>query len=82
MCVCVPGIFVSTIALPKRLPSGEAEKMQRAIQSFLVLREFIYTMLNKKDNCLPLKEDLLPTVRVKDTITVGTSARTVSYMFA
>eukprot|EP01119_Soliformovum_irregulare_P014909 TRINITY_DN4131_c0_g1_i1.p1 TRINITY_DN4131_c0_g1~~TRINITY_DN4131_c0_g1_i1.p1 ORF type:complete len:976 (-),score=250.71 TRINITY_DN4131_c0_g1_i1:40-2967(-) len=48
---------LSGVALPKRFPSGEAENVQKAIQGFLVLREFKYTMLRKKDDFLPLQEE-------------------------
>ena len=56
----------SGIPLAKRIPYGEAEKIQKAVLVFLVLREFHYTILRIKDDRLPLKEDFL-FVKVKDT---------------
>jgi len=65
---------MSGFALSKRLPSGEAEKTQKAVQMFLVLREFTYTMLKKKDDRLPFKEDSMPTLKAKDVYTLPTDA--------
>jgi len=63
---------MSGIALSKRLPSGEAEKIQKAVQAFLVLRELKYTMLKQKDDRLPFREDPIPTLKAKDVYTFPT----------
>jgi len=63
---------MSGFALSKRLPSGQAEKIQKAVQIFLVLREFRYTMLKVKDDRLPLKEDPVPPMKPKDLYTFPT----------
>lgn len=57
---------LSGFTLSKRLPSGQAEKIQKAIQIFLVLREFRYTMLKIKDDRLPLKEEPVLPMKPKD----------------
>eukprot|EP01118_Nematostelium_gracile_P002208 TRINITY_DN12439_c0_g1_i1.p1 TRINITY_DN12439_c0_g1~~TRINITY_DN12439_c0_g1_i1.p1 ORF type:complete len:276 (-),score=49.44 TRINITY_DN12439_c0_g1_i1:4-786(-) len=64
---------LSGIALSKRLPSGEAEKIQKAVQAFLVLRELKYTLLKRKDDKLPFREVYMPSLRTKDTFTFPTS---------
>ncbi|PRP81025.1 hypothetical protein PROFUN_11177 [Planoprotostelium fungivorum] len=64
---------VAGIGLSKRLPSGEAERMQKNIQSFLAIREFYYTMLNQKDDAIPLKE--LPSAQVKLKEVIGLEGR-------
>jgi hypothetical protein len=56
----------SGIALSKRMPSGEAERIQKAVQAFVVLREFQYAVSHRKDERLPLKEENFPMVRMKE----------------
>jgi len=63
---------MSGIALSKRLPSGEAEKIQKAVQAFLVLRELKYAMLKTKDDRLPFREDPVPSLKPKDVYTFPT----------
>jgi hypothetical protein len=53
------------------MPSGEAEKVQKAVQAFLVLRELKYTMLNKKDDMLPLKEYVDHCLKPRETFNYG-----------
>lgn len=68
-----PPLFPPSVghtALAKRLPSGSAEKTQKAIQDFLVIREFKYTMLRYKDHGLPLKEQRNP-FNVHDLFSMG-----------
>jgi len=57
---------MSGIALSKRLPSGEAEKIQKSVQAFLVLRELKYAVLKTKDDRLPFREDPVPSLKPKD----------------
>jgi len=59
---------LSGIELSKRLPSGEAEITQKSIQSFLVLRELIYTLEQKKDDMLPLKETPISSFNTKSVV--------------
>lgn len=67
----VPTTPMSGLALPKRLPSGEAEKTQRAIQNFIVLRELKFSIHKIRDDFLPLKEEPVPSIRSKDIINLG-----------
>jgi hypothetical protein len=64
----VSGTPMSRLDLSRRLPSGEAEKTQKAIQQFLVLRELKYTLLRKKDDLLLTIQmgPLLPILQPKD----------------
>jgi len=61
---------LSGIALSRRLPSGGSEQIQQCVQRFLVLRELKYTMLNNKDDGLPLREHFA-NFKPKDTISLG-----------
>ncbi|GAM21024.1 hypothetical protein SAMD00019534_041990, partial [Acytostelium subglobosum LB1] len=68
----VPDTPVPRLPLSRRLPSGDQERTQRAIQQFLVLRELKYTLLRRKDSMLPLKQPQVPMVREKDLFNLNT----------
>eukprot|EP01113_Clastostelium_recurvatum_P026884 TRINITY_DN3230_c0_g1_i1.p1 TRINITY_DN3230_c0_g1~~TRINITY_DN3230_c0_g1_i1.p1 ORF type:complete len:1403 (-),score=398.80 TRINITY_DN3230_c0_g1_i1:605-4813(-) len=70
----VSGTSGSRLDLTRRLPSGEAEKTQKAIQQFLVLRELKYALLRKRDDQLPLKEPPPPSISAKDQVTINISS--------
>lgn len=76
----VSGTSMSRLDLTRRLPSGEAEKTQKAIQQYLVLRELKYrrkysynfnliddkryAILHKKDDTLEKIKQHTPTLSV------------------
>jgi hypothetical protein len=43
---------LSGISLNKRLPSGQTEKIQKAIQDFLIIRDLKFSLLKKTDHYL------------------------------
>jgi protein CLEC16A len=69
----VSGTPMSRLDLSRRLPSGEQEKTQKAIQQFLVLRELKCTLLCRKDTLLQLKPVTLPTLPPKDPFVLETA---------
>eukprot|EP01133_Synstelium_polycarpum_P006690 gene6690-7780_t len=77
----IPHTPISRLALSRRLPSGEAEKTQKAIQQFLVLRELKFTLLRKKDTMLPLKQPHIPIVREKDLFNLDTDNFDIIYYY-
>ncbi|GAM27116.1 hypothetical protein SAMD00019534_102910 [Acytostelium subglobosum LB1] len=77
----VPETPTSRLSLAKRLPSGEVEMTQKAIQQFLVLRELKYTLLRRKDTMLPLKQPQIPIVREKDLFNLDTDNFDIIYYY-
>ncbi|EGG23042.1 armadillo-like helical domain-containing protein [Cavenderia fasciculata] len=69
----VPERPISRLSLARRLPSGEVEKTQKAIQQFLVLREMKYTLLRKREKLLPIKQPQYPMVREKEHFRIDMS---------
>eukprot|EP01132_Coremiostelium_polycephalum_P003787 gene3787-4712_t len=67
------------LSLPRRLPSGESEKTQKAIQQFLVLRELKYTLLRRKDNSLPLRQPSIPHIKENDLFNLDTDSFDIIY---
>jgi len=52
---------VSRVKLPKRLPSGEAEKVQKTVHILFIFRRFYFKEIaHEKDNLLPLEGMPLP----------------------
>eukprot|EP00027_Filamoeba_sp_ATCC50430_P003895 CAMPEP_0168555990 /NCGR_PEP_ID=MMETSP0413-20121227/8640_1 /TAXON_ID=136452 /ORGANISM="Filamoeba nolandi, Strain NC-AS-23-1" /LENGTH=636 /DNA_ID=CAMNT_0008586899 /DNA_START=298 /DNA_END=2208 /DNA_ORIENTATION=+ len=65
---------MSGVNLTKRLPGTDSEKMQKAIQEFLVIRELKFALSNTIDSLLPLKPDPVPPINIKDHITLNGNA--------
>eukprot|EP00026_Physarum_polycephalum_P000473 Phypoly_transcript_00474.p1 GENE.Phypoly_transcript_00474~~Phypoly_transcript_00474.p1 ORF type:complete len:1464 (+),score=272.40 Phypoly_transcript_00474:155-4546(+) len=79
----VSGTSKSRLELARRLPSGETEMTQQAIQQYLVLRELKYTILNKKDDVLPHLKQHIPTISVfpKDQYTIDSTGECIVIPF-